>query len=83
MIYKKLGNVSLFKNFNEIRENSIKGIKNYNGFDNLPKINSKFRIKFQKIIFFLKNSKIWTKQMLKQRAKKKVKILYNNIGYII
>ncbi len=57
MIYKKLGNVSLFKNFNEIRENSIKGIKNYNGFDNLPKINSKF-IKYEKEKFLSENINI-------------------------
>ena len=39
LISKKISDKFIFKNFNELRENSIKKIKENSGYDSLPKIN--------------------------------------------
>ena len=39
MIYKHLKNDELFKSFYELRENTLKKVKNNSGFDHLPKTN--------------------------------------------
>ena len=57
MIYKIMKNDLLFKNFHDLREDSIKNIKNHKDFDVLPKINPK-SIRSDKEDFFSENVNI-------------------------
>ena len=57
LINKKLKNYPIFKNFLELREDSIKKIKNHSDYDLLPKINTKL-IKYENSEFFNENIEI-------------------------
>ena len=57
LIHKKLKNDFIFKNFRELREDTLKKIKNHSGYDLLPKINLKL-IKSESAEFFNDNVEI-------------------------